>query len=481
MSPLRHAVAWTAALATLTPAAAEPVAELVGRLETARLRGGVPAFAVVLVEREKPAVVRYAGVADLDDRSPVSNRTRFRIGSITKTFTAMAIVLADRAGSLDIEAPLTEATGSGLIMNPWSAEEPVTVARLLEHSAGLQDWVQDEWDLNEPLSLAAALEYRSASRIVQWQPGMFDSYSNNGPGVAARVLELQSGSSYESFVSEHVFQRLGMKTATIIPDAETFQTLATGYDTDGVSVIPYWHVIFRPSAAISLEPADMAPFIRLFLDRGRVRGRQILTADEIRRMETPGTTLAARNGLYSGYGLGLRSWQHRGHLLFGHGGDADGYLSHFGYSRESGRGYFVVINVFRHQPMRDMRRALDDWVTAPLPEAQITGGHIDADTAHTLVGQYRQVTTRFPGSPPGKPIEIEWADGVLRSRIGNTVRELVPVKDRLFRRPWQSMPTAVFAGGPDGLLYLIGNFGNFVKIEESSTSRGAGGPGHPDP
>jgi CubicO group peptidase (beta-lactamase class C family) len=222
MNPLRHAVACIAVLAALTPAAAEPVAELVGRLDAARLKGGVPAFAVVLVERGRPAVVRYGGVADLADKPPVSDRTRFRIGSITKTFTAVAILLADRAGSLDIEAPLTEATGSGLIANPWAPDDPVTVARLLEHSAGLQDWVRDEWDLNDPLSLADALNYRPASRIVRWRPGLFDSYSNNGPGIAARVLELETGDSYETFVDEHIFTPLGMESATITPDAATF-------------------------------------------------------------------------------------------------------------------------------------------------------------------------------------------------------------------------------------------------------------------
>ncbi len=476
MNPLRHAVACIAVLAALTPAAAEPVAELVGRLDAARLKGGVPAFAVVLVERGRPAVVRYGGVADLADKPPVSDRTRFRIGSITKTFTAVAILLADRAGSLDIEAPLTEATGSGLIANPWAPDDPVTVARLLEHSAGLQDWVRDEWDLNDPLSLADALNYRPASRIVRWRPGLFDSYSNNGPGIAARVLELETGDSYETFVDEHIFTPLGMESATITPDAATFAALAAGYDTDGHSVIPYWHVIFRPSAAISAEPADMAPLIRMFLNRGTVNGGRLLTEDEVRRMETPDTTLAARNGLYSGYGLGLRSWQHQGHLLFGHGGDADGYLSHFGYSRDSGRGYFVVINIFRHPPLREMRAALDDWVTAPLPEVQIAAGEIDPDVARALTGHYRQFTTRFPGSSPASPIEVEWVDGVLRTRTDNTIRELVPVTGMLFRRPWETRPTAVFASGPDGRVYMIGNFGNFVRQDESEAGQTSHGP-----
>jgi len=479
MIPLRHAAACIVALAILTPAAAEPVAELVSRLDTARLKGGVPAFAVVLVEQGQPAVVRHAGVADLDDRSPVSERTRFRIGSITKTFTAIAMLLADRTGSLDIEAPLTEATGSGLVPNPWSPQHPVTVARLLEHSAGLQDWVQDEWDLNDPLSLADALGYRPASRTVRWKPGMFDSYSNNGPGVAARILELETGDSYESFVHEHIFGPLGMKSATITPDAATLAALASGYDTDGTSVIPFWHVIFRPSAAISLEPADMAPFVRLFLDRGRIQDHVFLTADEIRRMETPATTLAARNGLTSGYGLGLRSWQHQGHLLFGHGGDADGYLAHFGYSSDSGRGYFVVINVFRHPPLREMRAALDDWVTAPLPEVQIAAGDIDPDAARALTGDYRQVTTRFPGNPPGRRIAVEWVDGALHTRTADAVRELVPVTDRLFRRPWQTRPTAVFADDSDGRLYLIGNFGNFVRQDEMATGQNPEDPALP--
>jgi hypothetical protein len=169
--------------------------------------------------------------------------------------------------------------------------------------------------------------------------------------------------------------------------------------------------------------------------------------------------------------------------LFGHGGDADGYLSHFGYSRDSGRGYFVVINIFRHPPLREMRAALDDWVTAPLPEVQIAAGEIDPDVARALTGHYRQFTTRFPGSPPASPIEVEWVDGVLRTvlrtRTDNTIRELVPVTGMLFRRPWETRPTAVFASGPDGRVYMIGNFGNFVRQDESEAGQTSHGPALP--
>jgi hypothetical protein len=140
-----------------------------------------------------------------------------------------------------------------------------------------------------------------------------------------------------------------------------------------------------------------------------------------------------------------------------------------------------------------MRAVLDDWVTAPLPEVQIAAGEIDPDVARALTGHYRQFTTRFPGSspaspievewvdgvlrtPPASPIEVEWVDGVLRTRTDNTIRELVPVTGMLFRRPWETRPTAVFASGPDGRVYMIGNFGNFARQDESEAGQTSHGP-----
>lgn len=437
------------------------------RIERIRSDEGVPAYALVLVDRDGTRLSVTGGYADLATRRPVSPGTRFRIGSITKSMTGMALLMAEAAGELVLDDPVVELVSEPPFTNPWAATRPITVAQLLEHSAGFQDWVQDEWDLNEPLPLGKALSYRPASRTARWPPGRHSSYSNSGAGVAAWVFEQVTGQDFEDRVNERIFVPLGMSTARFTPDADVRATLATGYDRDGVSVIPYWHVILRPAAAVSLEPGDMAPYLRLLINRGRHDDDRLLNPVQVERLEHPQTTLAARAGLSYGYGLGIYQWQRDGHSLFGHGGDGDGFLAHFGYSVESGRGYFVVINVFRHRPLRRLRAVAEEWVIAPLGEApeptRWPTGAEDALAAYG--GRYRQATQRFGALPPTREIEVTVTDGGLAVRESDgRQRRLTPVAPPLFRRPDDTTATVVFARDADGRMCLEGPFGNFERV-----------------
>lgn len=438
------------------------------RIERIRSDEGVPAYALVLVDRDGTRLSVTGGYADLATRRPVSPETRFRIGSITKSMTGMALLMAEAAGELVLDDPVADLVSEPPFTNPWAATRPITVAQLLEHSAGFQDWVQDEWDLNEPLPLGKALSYRPASRTAGWPPGRHSSYSNSGAGVAAWVFEQVTGQDFEDRVNERIFVPLGMSTARFTPDADVRATLATGYDRDGVSVIPYWHVILRPAAAVSLEPGDMAPYLRLLINRGRHDDDRLLTPVQVERLEHPQTTLAARAGLSYGYGLGIYQWQRDGHSLFGHGGDGDGFLAHFGYSVESGRGYFVVINVFRHRPLRRLRAVAEEWVIAPLGEATrpaAWSGGADGALA-VYAGRYRQATQRFGALPPTREIEVTAAGGGLTVvESHGRKRRLIPVAPPLFRRPDDSTATVVFARDADGRMCLEGPLGNFERID----------------
>lgn len=438
---------------------------LMDRLDAIRLNDAVPAFAVVLVDRDEVLLTAARGYADLAERRPAGPDTRFRIGSITKTITGMALLLAEAAGELSLDRAITELINDPPYENPWAETHPISLAQLLEHTAGFQDWVQDEWDLNDPLPLSEALAYRPASRTARWPPGMHNSYSNSGAGIAARVFELLTDSDFESFVDERIFTPLGMETATFLAQGENLDKLATGYDSDGTTIIPYWHVILRPAAAVSLRPDDMAPLIRLLLNRGRHEGDGFMTPDLVDRMERPRTTLAARAGLDYGYGLGIYQWQHNGHSLFGHGGDGDGYLAHFGYSLDSGRGYFVVINAFRYPPLRRLRAELEAWVTAGLPPATPAVAGLGDPTRYT--GTYRQVTKRFGPMPPATTIEVIERQGRLYTRREDGREQpLVPAREHVFRRPGQSVPTTIIVPGADRRLYLQGPIGNFVRIAD---------------
>ena len=137
-------------------------------------------------------------------------------------------------------------------------------------------------------------------------------------------------------------------------------------------------MLMRPFGGINSTPRDMARFVRLFLNDGYADDRRLVHPQSISRMEVPLTSLAARNGLLYGYGLGNNQKFRKGVLFNGHGGDADGYLSQVGYNRDTGMGYFVVINAFRHRALSEMRREIETWiirdleVPRPLPPAKLS-------------------------------------------------------------------------------------------------------------
>ncbi|NNM00608.1 MAG: beta-lactamase family protein, partial [Gammaproteobacteria bacterium] len=315
------------------------------------------------------------------------------------------------------------------------------------------------------IDLATALTLMPETRRLRWPVGRFSSYSNVGYGVAGRVLEVAGGAAYEDLMRREVFAPLGMTTATLRQTPEVVDYLVHGYDTDGITPLPYWHMLYRSFGAITINPGDMAPLIRLFLNRGRHAGRQLLAPASIRRIETPATGLAARSGLVYGYGLGNYASYYRGHLFHGHGGDADGYLAKFGYSHALGRGYFLVLTAFNKRAQQAMHDAVRDFViggtVAPAKPARYS--HPDLDR---FTGRFRPVTRRFGSWPPADDsgsIDVMLRGGRLYTRAGSgRLSELVPVNAMHFRRRNQAGATYAFIH-EGGKLYLLGDLGNFVR------------------
>lgn len=456
-------------LALLASAAKAGPTEVAAQLDALRREHGVAAAAVVLVDRDGLLLHETFGIADRASGRAADKDTLFRVGSITKTYTSLALLRAEAAGLLRLDQPIRERLPQAPFENRWEATQPLSLAELMEHSAGWFDMSTAEFDSSDPtpLSLAQALALRPASRRSQWPPGLHSEYSNSGPGLAAWVLEQHSKKPFEAVLQASVFQPLGMPSASLLRDAATRARLAQGYDRDGVTPIPYWHVLYRAAAGLNLNPRDMAPMLRMLLNRGRVGGQRFLTPGQVLRMEHPRTTLAARAGLGYGYGLGIEQSLHQGHLLFGHSGDADGTVARFDYSLESGRGYFVVITAYQNETLAAMQEPLKDWLVEGLPAAvapapaALTGEQLQA-----LTGDYQPASTRFP--TPGwqrQRLQVLLREGQLLTRdSAGDERALLAVDAHRFRRPWETQATAAFVSDAAGELVLQGPMGNWRRL-----------------
>jgi len=465
----------SAAPAIAAPGVAAPpgLPTLLHDIEALRNEYRIPSVALTLVSTQDVLWTGALGYADNASRKPATADTLYRIGSITKAFTSLAILLAVEDQRLSLEDPVTALAPDAPLTNPWSATDPVRVAHLLEHTAGLLDLGHAEFYHSDPkpLSLQEALAVEPDARVCLWPPGLHSSYSNAGAGLAAYALERATGQRFEDYVTSRLFRPLGMQQAGFFLDAPTQANLATGYDRDGKTVIPYWHTLFRAFGGINATAREMAGLVHLLLNRGEVAGKRLLSEAAIERMETPRTTLAARSGLNYGYGLGNYQFVYAGFLWHGHGGDGDGYLSRFAYSRQLGLGYFVVINAFHQRALREICARIQDYLiqghtpTTP-PLAQMDPARLEA-----LTGRYEAVTHRFPRDTPAAEAEPDRLEVVLSdSRLFTRTpdgerRELLPLDERHFRRAQQPVATIAFIEYR-GELYLQGEPGNYRRVVE---------------
>jgi len=436
---------------------------LAQRLQTIADRHEVPGLAVLLVDKNGIRESLALGYADLAQRRPMTVDTLVRVGLITKKFNAIALLQLEAAGLVSLDARLQELAPELPLSNPWEDEHPVTLVHLLENTAGLMDMSREEFAHNEPFaSLRAAFDFAPENRRASWPPGFYAEYSNVGSGYLGYVIEQASGMSYEAFMRERVLTPMGLRSATLRADDATLQRLAVGYDTDGRSVIPYWHMVFPPMGAINATPREMACLPQFLLRRGELDGKRMIAPLAVVRMETPSSSLAARAGLTYGCGLGLDQEIDGQLVWYGHEVDGDGYLSHFSYQKDLGIGYFLTLNAFKRAALSDLKDAMRAYLAEDSAQSGMAPMKADVNPPGRIVGDYEQLTTRFDSAWRLR-LSIVKRDNrlFLVYPSGREVR-IMPVADGLFRHPHHPIATiAVVDVG--GRIVISGDFGKYGK------------------
>lgn len=445
--------------------------KLITILETIRVKKNVPAFSFVVVNRNSIVISASSGVENRVGKKKMSIDSIIRIGSITKTFTALAILKLEQLKKLLLTDPIKIYIDDLPLINQWHKTNPVKIVHLLEHTSGLLDLSKAEFSFNDDSikSIKKAFSFAPQNRIIKWPPGLHSSYSNVGAGYLGYIIEKTSGKNYETYVSTSILKPLNMFNSSFFLDTKTAQNLATGYDIDGKTVIPYWHMIFRPFGALNSSTREMASLVRLFLNDGKINNIQLLTKKNIRRMEIPKSTLASKTGLQFGYGLANYSHLHNGTVFHGHGGDGDGYLAYYSYSRENSLGYFIVINAFNNSALYQMRMVLEDYITGSRAGQKSNKKLNDLNYSHAtlkqFVGDYKQITYRMPWQANTKTnIKITLDNNKLYSLIDHVKKQLIPVNKYQFRLKNQTVATQAFISYY-GELFYQNSSGNYKRIK----------------
>lgn len=426
----------------------------------------IPGAGIALVRTGGVEWAGGVGLADRDQRVPVTADTHFRAGSISKTFVAMALVQLYLDDKLELDQPVKELAPLVEIDNPWEATDPVTVRHLLQHTAGFDDMHFNEtYNLTHPadMPLVDVLRLNPASRRVRWRPGTRMSYANPGYAVAGYVIEQVTGEPYEKVIEEQIFSPIGMTTSRFVLTDADRALLAKGYSAAEGDPVPYSQIYFRPAGNLHTSAAELGRFVQLLLNWGETSETLVVDPEYLSNMERPQTTLAAHAGLLYGYGTGIASQTLGGYPILGHGGGIDGFSSMYGYSTARDAGFVVMLNgTYSPQAMRRLTtlalRYLKKDVEPPAkPEATPGEGVLAA-----LEGYYHA-----EGSRNQVMAGLEWLTGGYSvTAAGNRLeldpvfgdpQTLVPVSDTLFRQPDAVTPSRVFTAGDDGRLTIMGD------------------------
>src|SRR4051794_40830174 len=182
------------------------IPELQAALEKVLKETKTPGAGIAIVSRDQAEWVAGIGKADVAANLPVTADTLFRLGSLSKTFVAVAALQLQEEGKLKLTDTVRQWVPDVAFVNPWEPSDPVRLVHLLEHTSGFDEMHFREFALDDPkpMSLKDALAYGASSRVCRWPPGTRMSYCNSGPALLATVIEKASGERFEDYVQEHI-------------------------------------------------------------------------------------------------------------------------------------------------------------------------------------------------------------------------------------------------------------------------------------
>lgn len=420
------------------PKPAQSTDELRQQLEKILKDTHTNGVSVAIVHRDGPEWVTGLGIADVANGRVATADTLFRIGSASKAFTSLSILMLADQGKLTLDDPVHKLVPDVWFENRWEASDPIRIVNVLEHTTGWDDLHLREYAKQAPdnMSVSEGLDYDHHSRTSRWRPGTRMSYCNSGPPVAAYIVEKLIGQKFEDFVQQNLFLPIGMKTATYFEPAPGRAT--TLYHDEGKTPYQYWHILMRPAGSINASANDMAAYLQFYLNRGAVGGKQIVPASDIDRMEIPTSTWAAKDGMKAGYGLSNYWSVHEGFVYHGHDGGVEGGITDMSYMPDYGVGYFYSINSGNGDSFDKIGNAIRAYITSNLQKPPVPAVAPLPANAADYAGWYepnspRTEITHFISRLTGLTW-IQFKDGrLLSSSMGSLNDTYLPVTGTQFR------------------------------------------------
>jgi CubicO group peptidase (beta-lactamase class C family) len=457
-------IAWAGAAMAAPPQTLADLDRQLGALIKAR---NIPGASVAIVENGRVVLAKGYGLADVAAKIPATADTPFRAGSISKSFTSVAVMQLVEQHRLDLNDRLSTLLPQVHFDNPYERDNPVRLVHLLEHTTGWPDIFTGVLAKDEPSwTTWQGVQFTMPQFVSRWRPGYFTVYNNAGPAVAGLAIEKVTGKTYDAYMRDSVLRPMGMASADFGLPPDLGKRIAKSYAPDG-TVTPYQYIVLKPAGSLNVSARELAQLARLYLGNGTVDGHRILSPESVARIERSESDLGARFGFHNAYALGNAPFPDSGMAFRGHNGSIDSFTSVLGYNRATNSAYVLMANGGEGVDFATpISKLVQGYLTrghamAPPPTVQIPQADLE-----TYAGFYRSITP--PNDllrPYGELLGITHVTAgqgklVLGSLGGSN--DWLPVDQHSFRRADREEASLAFAE-EGGRVYKIGPFNAAVK------------------
>ncbi len=304
----------------------------------------IPGVTFSLVQNGQIVLAKGYGYANLEQQIPVSSdHTLFKVGSVSKLFTATAIMQLVEKGIIDLHTDVNKYLTEFQIPEEYS--QPITIANLLTHTAGFDERLVGLFTrrAEDIPSLGQILAEKMPARALP--PGKAMSYSNCGYALLGHIVESVTGVLFSQYVEKSILQPLEMNSSSFTQPSRLAPHVALGYKynkyQNTYQAFPSQYMSITPAGSFSGTGTDMAKFAIAHLQYGRYKDSRILKESTSRQMQQRQFTNDPR---LPGMGWGFMESLHNQQKAIGHGGGLPGFTSLLYLFPDHNLGFFVSDN-----------------------------------------------------------------------------------------------------------------------------------------
>lgn len=416
-----------------------------GAIQRALASSSAPGVVVGITDRAETKKIIVSGYADLKAHTPLTSDSHFAIGSISKSFTSVALMQLADEGRFQPQAPITRYLPEFKLESGYP---PITGRDVMSHTSGLPRYMEDVAS-----SRFALVKLRQF--VPAYPPGAHWWYSNTGYQILGYVIESIERLRYATVIQRRVLDPLGMRSTYPVIDDAHRKAMTVSYQRwpyDGSYVEAPWFEYSASDGSVVSDAPDMCAYLRFFLNRGATPNRQVLSEKAFDELTTP---------VLNDYAYGLVVRREDGDTVISHDGSIAGFHAHVEAHMNSSFGIVVLTN-------GGLDDGIEKWighaVTAAyrgqeLPPAPAGAA---APDLKQYVGVYHEPSAG--GAATGNALEFIALDDHLALRSGSANRVLERMGADVFRD----------AGpGGDKLPFFFFRSGNGKPAQVTDVSHGA--------